>query len=77
MPACPNFDRCTLRQSLGMQAALAVWQSFYCDGCFARCERFKLLGAGQDVPSRLLPNGRLLDGPEGMPAAPGSSTRAA
>lgn len=44
-----------------MTAALRVWQSFYCEGCFTRCERHKLATAGHKVPERLLPNGRLLD----------------
>jgi hypothetical protein len=47
-----------------MEAALHVWESFYCDGNFGRCERFMLRQTGRDVPSRLLPNGRLLDTPE-------------
>lgn len=47
-----------------MGAALRVWQSFYCEGVYARCERFRLHESGREVPSRLLPNGRLLDGPE-------------
>jgi hypothetical protein len=76
MAACPHFETYTLRRSLGMQAALQVWQSFYCDGMFKRCERFKLASTGVDVPARLLPNGRLLDGPEAMlvPAEKPSST---
>jgi hypothetical protein len=53
-----------------MEAALHVWESFYCDGAFRRCERFRLRESGSDVPARLLPNGRLLDGAgEGRPAA--------
>jgi hypothetical protein len=44
-----------------MEAALHVWESFYCDGSFRRCERFRLRESGRDVPARLLPNGRLLD----------------
>ena len=44
-----------------MTAALRVWQSFYCEGCFSRCERYKLSSSGRTVPERLLPNGRLLD----------------
>lgn len=51
-----------------MREALRVWQSFYCEGAFARCERHKLLAAGSDVPDRLLPNGRLLDLAPGRPA---------
>ncbi len=65
MAACPNAHTCHLHQSIGFEGALRVWQSFYCDGCFARCERFKLASAGAEVPPRLLPNGRLLDQPIG------------
>jgi hypothetical protein len=49
-----------------MQAALGVWQSFYCDGAYHRCERFKLVTSGLEVPARLLPNGKLLEGQEAM-----------
>jgi hypothetical protein len=66
MSACPHIESCVLRRSIGMQAALRVWQSFYCDGAYARCERYKLAASGAEVPSRLLPNGRLLEGPEAM-----------
>ncbi len=62
MPTCPNLERCSLRQSIGMKAALAVWHSFYCGSGFERCERYKLACAGSEIPARLLPNGRLLDG---------------
>ncbi len=44
-----------------MREALRVWQSFYCEGAFARCERFKLATAGRSIPDKLLPNGRLQD----------------
>lgn len=44
-----------------MREALRVWQSFYCEGVFKRCERYKLVEAGMSVPDRLLPNGRLID----------------
>jgi hypothetical protein len=47
-----------------MKEALRVWQSFYCDGIYDRCERFKLAIAGAEIPERLLPNGRLQDGPD-------------
>lgn len=66
MASCPHIERCKIRQAIGMKAALGVWQSFYCDGGYARCERFKLAGAGLDVPARLLPNGRLLDGQDAL-----------
>jgi hypothetical protein len=67
-----------------MRAALQVWQSFYCEGQYARCERYKLHLSGQAVPTRLLPNGRLLDHPGeaqevrstlGAPVGAGSSPR--
>jgi hypothetical protein len=70
MPACPKTQNCALHPHIGMREALLVWQSFYCDGAFPRCERFKLAAAGVDVPQRLLPNGRLLDDP-GAPRAHG------
>jgi hypothetical protein len=66
MPTCPHVSTCLLRQAIGMQSALGVWQSCYCDSGFQRCERFKLATSGLDVPPRLLPNGRLLEGPEAM-----------
>ena len=49
-----------------MREALRVWQSFYCDGMYSRCERFKLAESGSEVPPRLLPNGRL----QGEPTLP-------
>jgi hypothetical protein len=69
MACCTLVERCSLRQAVGMKAALDVWKSFYCDGAFERCERHKLATSGQEVPTRLLPNGRLLEGPEAMIAA--------
>ncbi len=61
--ACPDAAKCGLQKSIGMRAALNVWQSFYCEGCYGRCERYKLSQSGRPVPARLLPNGRLLDNP--------------
>jgi hypothetical protein len=54
-----------------MREALRVWQSFYCDGMYGRCERFKLAENGVEVPLRLLPNGRLQDLPDVAPPAGG------
>ena len=50
-----------------MREALRVWQSFYCDGMYARCERYKLAEMGGAVPQRLLPNGRLQPEPTVTP----------
>ena len=44
-----------------MKEALRVWQSFYCEGAYRRCERYKLTASGVPVPEKLLPNGRLVD----------------
>jgi len=54
-----------------------VWQSFYCEGCFGRCERFKLSESGRAVPERLLPNGRLLDNPNEFAAVKSRTEQAA
>jgi hypothetical protein len=64
------LERCSLHQSIGTKAALGVWQSFYCEAGFERCERYKLAVAGLDVPVRLLPNGRLLDPQDAAIARP-------
>jgi len=73
---CPQISECRLHRSIGMAAALRVWQSFYCEGCFSRCERFKLQASGRPVPERLLPNGRLLEA-SAFPAEGSRSERAA
>jgi hypothetical protein len=81
MAPCPHKLDCALHQNISMKEALRVWQSFYCEGSFSRCERFKLATAGMSVPTRLLPNGRLQDVQESPVAAPmpapAGSTRAA
>ncbi len=62
MPSCPHLGACGLPRCISMKEALRVWQSFYCDGIYDRCERFKLADSGSAIPERLLPNGRLQDG---------------
>ena len=70
-PPAPQFSSCALSRNISMKEALRVWQSFYCEGAFARCERFKLATAGREVPDRLLPNGRLAGRhPSAAPAVP-------
>ena len=59
MPTCPLLFACRLHRNVSMKEALRVWQSFYCEAAFSRCERFKLAAAGAEVPEKLLPNGRL------------------
>jgi hypothetical protein len=65
--ACPILSTCALHRSISMKEALRVWQSFYCDGCYTRCERYKLGASGREVPPLLLPNGRLLETPDATP----------
>ncbi len=77
MPTCPNSGECALRASISMKEALRVWQSFYCEGAFSRCERYKLATTGAHVPPRLLPNGRLLDAPEEWAPTPAPRGRVA
>lgn len=75
--ACPQQGECGLHRSIGMTAALRVWQSFYCEGCFTRCERHKLAASGRAVPERLLPNGRLLDSATELAGVTSRTERAA
>ena len=77
MAACPLQERCALHQSIGTREALRVWESFYCEGAFSRCERFKLASAGAEVPPRLLPNGRLPDPVDDLEPAFGQGGKAA
>lgn len=61
MTACHHSRACSLDRCVTTGAALRVWQSFYCEGVFERCERFKLIERGQPIPDLLLPNGRVLE----------------
>ena len=74
MVICPHTATCSLHRSISMREALRVWQSFYCEGAFGRCERFKLSNAGIAVPEKLLPNGRLVEAElqTSAPVLPGS-----
>lgn len=61
--ACERVNGCPMFKQFKMKSSLAVWQAHYCDGDFSRCERWKRVHAGQEVPASLLPNGKLLDVP--------------
>ena len=43
-----------------MKSSLKVWQTYYCEGAFDRCERYKRASRGLVVPQNLLPNGKEL-----------------
>jgi len=75
MAGCPELLQCGLHKSISMKEALRVWQSFYCEGAFRRCERYKLVTSGMKVPEKLLPNGRLVsDSEEPQQAEPPALT---
>ncbi len=63
MASCPRVATCPLFKQFSMKSSLKVWQAYYCDGEFDRCERWKLVVANQQVPLNLLPNGRHLNVP--------------
>ena len=60
MASCPRIAACPLFAQFAMKSSLRVWQGYYCEGDFARCERFRLASAGGQVPANLLPNGKSL-----------------
>jgi hypothetical protein len=61
--ACARVATCPLFKAFVMKSSLNVWKSYYCEGTFERCERWKLVAAGKPVPAALLPNGKTLDVP--------------
>ena len=64
MPAaCDRVVTCPLFARFSVGAALGVWKTYYCEGEFTRCERWKMAQAGREVPTNLLPNGRMLQVP--------------
>jgi hypothetical protein len=75
MASCPHTASCALARNVSMREALRVWQSFYCEGAFARCERYKLATAGRPIPDKLLPNGRLQDPVDLEPALAAGGVR--
>jgi hypothetical protein len=61
--ACAKVSGCPLFKAFTMKSSLQVWKSYYCEGDFSRCERFKLSSCGKPVGLTLLPNGRTLEVP--------------
>lgn len=59
--ACTHKESCALFPVISLSSALKIWQTFYCDGRYQTCERYKLSLAGQPVAASLLPNGKILD----------------
>mgnify|MGYP000052917360 CR=1 FL=1 len=68
--SCSHKTSCGMFPIISLSSALKIWQTFYCDGKYETCERYRRSIAGEPVPRTLLPNGKMLDvatGPE--PAA--------
>lgn len=63
MQPCPRVATCPLFAQFKVKSSLKVWQSFFCEGTYDRCERYKLAIQGKPVALHLLPNGRLLEVP--------------
>jgi len=63
MAACARVGACPLFKQFAMKSSLRVWQAYYCEGDWSRCQRWKLVAAGMPVPMNLLPNGRMLEVP--------------
>ncbi len=60
-PRCSHVATCELFPKFGVRSALRVWQTFYCEGDFEKCARYRLAVQGKPVPPSLLPNGKDLD----------------
>jgi len=63
MSSCPRVAACPLFARFKVKSSLKVWQAFFCEGAYDRCERYRLAVQGQQVALNLLPNGRLLEVP--------------
>lgn len=59
-PQCPNMNGCALFPHLAKGGFMRIWQVNYCEGAYAKCERYKRGLAGKQVPTLLLPNGENL-----------------
>lgn len=60
-PPCPHLATCELFPRFQRRASLKVWQTFYCEGSYASCARYKLALQSFPVSPNLLPNGRELN----------------
>lgn len=59
--SCSHKDACPMYVEFKLKTVLKFWQKSYCDGDFARCERYQLSLEGKPVPINLLPNGKVMD----------------
>lgn len=61
MAACTQTSGCELFPMISVNSALRVWRTFYCEGKWNECARYKLSIEGKPVPPNLLPNGKFID----------------
>lgn len=59
--SCSHKTSCGMFPVISLSSALKIWQTFYCDGKYETCERYRRSVAGEPVPRTLLPNGKMLD----------------
>lgn len=59
--SCSHKTSCGMFPIISLSSALKIWQTFYCDGEYKTCERYRRSIAGEPVPRTLLPNGKMLD----------------
>lgn len=70
MASCSHTSNCALFPMISVNSALKVWRTFYCEGKWQECARYKLSLEGKPVPPNLLPNGKVLDMGIGETSAP-------
>jgi len=60
---CPNIERCPLFPLFGMQSALNVWKTLYCEsGEHENCARLEHVRKnGEKPPDDMLPDGTSLN----------------
>ena len=57
---CPNFATCPMFEVFEHEVGGKIFEKMYCrTERHVRCERFKKMTAGEVVPKKLLPNGKL------------------
>lgn len=66
---CPRIQSCKLFEQIALRCTLRIWQTYYCERAFDRCQRYRLIAAGELPEASLLPNGHSLPGQ--VPLEPG------
>ena len=57
---CEFMEKCPIYGKFSFEGLENVFIALYCKGDFDNCERKKLKISGQEVPEKLLPNGKYL-----------------